>query len=176
MRLNGCFVNPLQNEFVFNMKCQYQQDHCLQDEVLSLKGLRVDKQTPHLHAIVFDVFALFCDIIIKQVLNLSAHTRIYIYKDCACKLDNNDGWVSFYSFSLSPEMDKYQMMTVKPDSVSYSFQNDILLSNTGVLWAINQKYHFSTKMNYGEFLSRHCLTCTWSGRSVKKYIYFLKTH
>lgn len=45
---------------------------------MSLKGLRVDKQTPHLHAIVFDVFALFCDIIIKQVLNLSAHTRIYI--------------------------------------------------------------------------------------------------
>lgn len=82
-----------------------------------------------------------------------------------------------FILSLSPpEMDKYQMMTVKPDSVSYSFQNDILLSNTGVLWAINQKYHFSTKMNYGEFLSRHCLTCTWSGRSVKKYIYFLKTH
>lgn len=68
MRFNGCFVNPLLNEFVFSMKCQYKQNHCLWDVVLSLKGLHGDKQTPHLHAIVFDVFAVLCDIIIKQVL------------------------------------------------------------------------------------------------------------
>lgn len=82
---------------------------------------------------LFDVRFILTYVVIEQVLNIWPYIHVI-----PCMHVN---WIIMMNgcpFFL--ELDKKNTLNDRNvDNTSYSFQIDILLSNLGVLWAINQK-------------------------------------